>query len=103
LIEAAAFFYERRGRKMAKKDLLSEAGSLTTAVVKDEKKYEGPYVQVFLPELEDAGDGGMKVDQYEHVTLANETGLEQYRVHRGEHVMIPVPVFIALKEKYPKL
>ena len=87
---------------MAKKAFLSETGDLTTAVVKDEKKYNGPYVQIFLPELENPGDEGMQVDQYEHVTLANEDGVERYKVHRGEHVMVPVPVFIALKEKYGK-
>ena len=61
------------------------------------------YVDVFLPELDNSGEEGMQVDQYEHVTLANETGKEIFYVHRGEHVMVPVPVFIALKEKYPKL
>lgn len=87
---------------MAKKDLLANA-ELTTAVKKDEKKYEGPTARVFLPELENSGDEGVKVDQYEHVTLANEVGRQVYRVHRGEWVDVPVPVFIALKEKYPKL
>lgn len=88
---------------MPKKSILSETGSLTTAVVKDEKKYDGPYVQIFLPELENPGDEGMQVDQYEHVTISNEVGREKFYVHRGEHVMVPVPVFMALKEKYPKL
>jgi hypothetical protein len=88
---------------MPKKSILSETGSLTTAVVKDEKKYDGPYVQIFLPELENPGDEGMQVDQYEHVTISNEVGREKFLVHRGEHVMVPVPVFMALKEKYPKL
>ena len=88
---------------MPKKSILSETGSLTTAVVKDEKKYDGPYVQIFLPELENPGDEGMQVDQYEHVTISNEVGREKFLVHRWEHVMVPVPVFMALKEKYPKL
>jgi hypothetical protein len=88
---------------MAKKDLLSEAGELTTAVVKDEKKYDGPYVNIFLPALEDSGDEGLKVDQYEHVTIANEMGKQVFLVHRGEWVEVPVPVFMVLKEKYPKL
>ena len=88
---------------MAKKDLLSNTGDLTTAVVKDEKKYDGPRVQIFLPELENSGEEGVKVDQYEHVTLSNEMGRQVYRVHRGEWVEVPVPVFMALKEKYPKL
>ena len=76
---------------------------LTTAVEKKEPTYVGPYVDVFLPELEGGGEDGIKVDQYEHVTLANETGETIYRVHRGERVSVPVPVFMALKERYPKL
>ena len=88
---------------MAKKNIMAETGDLTTAVTKSEKKYEGPYVQIFLPELEGSGDDGMPVDQYEHVTLANEDGIEFFRVHRGEHVDVPVPVFMALRERYPKL
>jgi hypothetical protein len=77
--------------------------TLTTAVTKEETGYTGPYVSVFLPELEGGGEDGIKVDQYEHVTLANEEKETIYRVHRGEHVEVPVPVFMALKERYPKL
>ena len=87
---------------MAKKDILANAGDMTVAVKKEEKKYDGPYVQVFLPELENPGDEGTMVDQYEHVTIANEEGEQVVRIHRGEHVMIPVPAFIALYEKYGK-
>lgn len=82
---------------------LEVMASMTSAVTHEEKKYAGPYVSVFLPELEGGGEEGIKVDQYEHVTLANELGEEHYRVHRGEHVDVPVPVFMALKERYPKL
>lgn len=81
----------------------NKTDSLTTAVVREEKKYEGPYVTVFLPVLEGGGEDGVKVDQYEHVTLANEEREQVFRVLRGEPVQVPVPVFIALKEKYPKL
>jgi hypothetical protein len=77
--------------------------SLTSAVPVKKAKYEGPRVTIFLPKLEDSGDEGVKVDQYEHVTLANEKGEEVYYVLRGEYVEVPVPVFIALKERYPKL
>ena len=76
---------------------------LTMAVEKKEKRYNGPYVDVFLPELEGGGADGIKVDQYEHVTLANEEWEEIFLVHRGERVSVPVPVFMALKERYPKL
>lgn len=65
--------------------------------------YNGPMVDVFIPALEDGGPGGMKVDQYEHVTIANEAHEIPYKVLRGEHVSVPVPVFVALKERYPKI
>ena len=86
---------------MAKKELLVNSGDLTTAVVKDDKKYDGPTVRVHLKKIEDPGDG-TKVDQYEHITLANETGKTVYRVQRGVGVDIPVPVFLALYERYGK-
>jgi len=88
---------------MAAKKGLSMNDSLTTAVKKEENKYKGPTVQVFLPELENSGEEGMQVDQYEHVTIQNEEGKEIFYVHRGEHVDVPVPVYMVLKEKYPKL
>ena len=80
-----------------------EQDSLTMAVPRKETKDNGPKVMVFLPALEDSGEEGIKVDQYEHVTLANERGEKIYYVKRGEYVEVPVEVFIALKERYPKL
>lgn len=59
-------------------------------------------VPVFLPEIL-GSDGDMKVDQYEHVTIANENGEKQYHVKRGVHTEIPVEAFIVLKERYPNL
>ena len=88
---------------MATKKVDELESSLTTAVPKKEEKDEGPRVRVFLPVLEDSGDGGVKVDQYEHVTIANESKEEIVYVRRGEWVDVTVPVFIALKERYPKL
>ena len=69
-----------------------------------EKKagYTGPMVEVFIPALEDNGSGGLKVDQYEHVTIANEQKETCWKVLRGETVEVPVPVFLQLKQKYPK-
>jgi len=77
--------------------------TLTITSVEKEPDYVGPYVDVFIPALEENGDGGMKVDQYEHVTIANETKETCYKVLRGERVPVPVPVYIALKERYPKI
>ena len=76
--------------------------SLTTAIKQEEKKDKGPRVRIFLPKLEE--DGSIAVDQYEHVTIANESGQPQVTyVHRGEWVDVPVNVYITLKEKYPDL
>ena len=72
-----------------------------TFVVTPEKKEEEPTVEVFLPELPGGGDG-VKVDQYEHVTIANEEKETCYKVHRGERVAVKIPVFMALYERYGK-
>jgi len=89
-----------------KKDEIFEEevnSTLTVTAPVEKPDYVGPYVDIFLPALEENGSGGMKVDQYEHVTIANEKSETCYKVLRGEHVSVPVPVFIALKERYPKL
>lgn len=75
--------------------------SMTTAVVKKAPVYNGPYVDVYLPKLEESGD--MAVDQYEHVTIANEEKETCFKVLRGKRVAVPVPVFMVLKEKYPEI
>jgi hypothetical protein len=88
---------------MATKQNDKQVDNLTVAVKREDKSYKGPTVQIYLPKLEDSGDDGIKVDQYEHVTIANEESIQEYRVHRGEHVEVPVPVFITLKARYPEL
>ena len=76
--------------------------SLTVAVPDKPKEEEEPRVTIILPKL--LGDeDGVKVDQYEHVTIANERGEICYKVLRGEYVDVPISVFIVLKQKYPKL
>ena len=76
--------------------------NLTTVVRKEEKKDVGPRVRVYIPRLED--DGSVTVDQYEHVTIANENGEPQVtRIHRGEWVDVPVNVYMILKDRYPDL
>ena len=74
-------------------------------IITPEKEAERtePMVDVFLPALEDSGSNGLKVDQYEHVTIANEYGEKCYKVRRGEHVSVPVSVFCILKDRYPKI
>lgn len=74
----------------------SDGISVTTPVV--EKTDTTPRVRVILPELEEVGTG-MKTDPYEHVTINGETTL----IRRGEYVDVTVPVFMQLRNKYPKL
>jgi hypothetical protein len=88
---------------MATKEKLVELDPLTSAVIRHEEKDNEPKVPVFIPALEDSGSAGVKVDQYEHVTIANESKEECWKVLRGETVEVPVRVFIALKERYPKI
>lgn len=91
---------------MAAKDTVKEIVNDPLTIVAEEKKegYNGPRVSIFLPALEDPGDQGLSVDQYEHVTIANEEKEEHYRIHRGEWVEVPVPVYVILKQgKYPKI
>ena len=76
----------------------------TIKVAEGRKKYNGPMVDIYLPALEEEGSG-VKVDQYEHVTIANEEREDHYKVRRGTHVEVPVPVFEQLKlsGRYPNL
>jgi hypothetical protein len=67
-----------------------------------EEKAKVPTVQIYLPKLEEEGNG-VKVDQYEHVTIANENKEETFYVKRGERVDVPVNVYVVMKEKYPDL
>ena len=85
---------------MAKELKLDE---MTAAIPVKEKMDNGPRVSIFLPSLEGDDSSGVVVDQYEHVTIANETGEQIVYVKRGEHVDVTVPVFMALKQKYPNL
>ena len=74
--------------------------NLTFAVPKPKADDSVPRVRIILPRLEE--DDSVTVDQYEHVTIANEKGEEHTRILRGEWVDVPVPVFMALKERYGK-
>lgn len=76
---------------------------LTIKVAPKDGGYKGQKVQVFIPALEDPGSAGIKVDQYEHVTISNEERDDTYYVLRGEPVEVPIPVFVQLKNRYPKL
>lgn len=86
----------------AKKETVNFEDNLTVVAEEKQEEYKGPTVEVFLPELEEEGNG-IKVDQYEHVTIANETGEKTWLVRRGMRVPVPVAVYVILKEKYPKI
>lgn len=101
--EAAAAAKKAAKEAAAQKAAENRAADMTTAVPRKQEKYKGAMVSVFLPELENSGSEGLKVDQYEHVTIANEQKEEIWHVRRGENVLVPVPVFMVLKEKYPKI
>ena len=91
---------------MAAKEKIEEIkleDQLTMIEGEKDEGWKGPKVPVFIPELEDRGSNGLKVDQYEHVSIANEVKEDVYKVRRGEWVDVPVPVFLALKERYPKI
>lgn len=55
-------------------------------------------VRIYLPEIESSSEG-VKVDQYEHVTVNGETTL----VRRGEYVDVTPDVFIQLKNRYKNI
>ena len=85
---------------MAKTDTNTNTpDALTAAVPVAEKKDDVPRVKIFIPEPPGSDDETVKIDRYEHVTIGNETTL----VRRGEHVEVTVPVFLQLRNKYPKL
>jgi len=85
---------------MAAKKMTLEDNMTFVAEPKEEKKELK--VTIRLPRLEEEGNG-VKVDQYERVTLANENGEDTLMILRGENVDIPVRFFPVLKEKYPDL
>ena len=75
----------------------------TTVKIEAKKEgYKGPMVSVYLPKLEDEGNG-VKVNQVEHVTIANEEEYHEWKVMRGVRVDVPVPVFVMLKERFPDI
>lgn len=73
--------------------------TLTAAVPVAAKQDDGPRVKIFIPEPPGSDDETVKIDHYEHVTIEGRTTL----VRRGEHVEVTVPVFLQLRNKYPKL
>ena len=76
---------------MAKKDTLMAEAAVAEADVE-------PTVQIFIP-LADDENSGINVDQTETVIINGEVT----RIKRGEYVNVKIPVFLQLKNKYPRL
>ena len=86
---------------MAARKPVMDDGLTIVQEVKEEKA-KVPTVQIYLPKLEEEGNG-VKVDQYEHVTIANEKEEDFKLIKRGERVDVDIPTFVVMKEKYPDL
>ena len=63
------------------------------------KKDAATTVRVFLPLLDDTVSGDTKVDQTETVVI---NGVAT-QIRRGEYVDVKVPVYLQLRNKFPKL
>lgn len=93
----------KKPAKKPVKDPVVAGDPLVIAVPKKQETKGEVMVPVLLPELPDSGSDGLLVDQYEHVTIANEAKENCYKVLRGSWVDVPVSVYLALKAKYPKI
>ncbi len=71
--------------------------TITTATPVQENKFTVPRTRVFLPPLEE--EDAVKGDPYEHVTINGVTTL----VRRGEYVDVTIPVYIQLRNRYPRI
>ena len=98
-LQADAEKLEKMAKAAAKKNNKPVNDPLVAAVPRKVEVTEEPTTTVNLPELP-GGDGSMKVDLYEHVTIANEEKEECFKVKRGEPVEVSIPVFIQLKNRH---
>ena len=80
-----------------------ELENITIAIPKPEEKPKEVRVRIKLPKREEDSTPGINVDQFEHVTIANEQGETCYRVKRGEWVDVTIPVFEMLRQRYPDI
>ena len=79
------------------------AKSQTIAVPVKKKDEDEVRVRIFLPKRENDDATGVAVDQFEHVSISNETGDNFIRIKRGEYVDVTPEVFTLLKQRYPNL
>ena len=82
--------------------MATKKDAITVEVPLEEAAPSEPLTPVFIPlpmGIDDADLDSGKVDPYEHVTINGRTTY----VKRGETVMVPVSVFLQLRNKYPRI
>ena len=75
---------------------------ITAVVPEKDSGPNVPRVDVYIPlpdGIEQADIDAKRFDPYEHVTINGETTY----VKRGETVSVTVPVYMQLKNKYPRI
>lgn len=78
--------------------MAKKTDTLTVATPVAEKAAGEPRVRVILPLSEESASGA-KVDPYEHVTINGKTTL----IRRGEYVDVTIPVYMQLRNKFPRI
>ena len=76
---------------------------IVTEVPHAEKETGVQRIPIKLPKREDDDNPGVKVDKYEHVTIANERGEDITWIKRGEWVDVTYRVFEQLIKRYPDM
>lgn len=84
----------------AKKTAPKINDGITAVTPIETSSMEVPRVTVFIPLPPEAEDGSLKVDPYEHVTINGEKPIY---VKRGEPVDVTIPVYLQLRNRYPRL
>ncbi len=73
---------------------------ITSVTPVEQPNNDVPRVLVNIPVPLDAEDKSVKIDPYEHVTI---NGQKPVYVKRGEPVEVTIPVYLQLRNKYPRL
>lgn len=72
---------------------------ITVAIPKKAVAKKETRVRVYIP-MPPESESGLKVDPYEHVTI---NGQPPVLIKRGEYVDVTVPVYLQLRNRYPKI
>lgn len=73
--------------------------AITDAISAKTENDTTPRVRIYIHPRNEETQEGVKIDQYEHVTIQGKTTL----VRRGEHVDVPVPIYLQLRNRFPYL